>query len=200
MTHDGDGVDEMDPTLGEALTRCANFEEDLSALLDGELSDSREAEVRAHLDACAECAEVLLAFREIDRILVELPAPVVSEGISERLAEQSRSPAKEEAAGDSTPVSLQARHRRSSAAPWIGAAIGALAASLLFAVLWPQDEKPPVGVVEVEPGVSPPTEAELLAAELDTVEDLEMLEVLDLLEELAREEEPQTFDREARSS
>ncbi len=200
MTHDGDGMDGLEP-----LTSCTGFEEDLSALIDGELDAHREAEVRNHLDSCAECTEVLSAFQEVDGILAGLPAPALSGDVGERLVGLVRTGAAEDresatatdggASGDTAPISLETHRRRRSTAPWVGAVIGALAASLvLFVALRPG---------EVERGGGPgdaQIEADLLATELDSVEDLEMLEVLDLLEDLAREAEPQVFEGEVRSS
>lgn len=52
-----------------ATRRCNEFEEDLSALLDGELPTAREAEVRAHLADCAACARVHADLRSVaDRV------------------------------------------------------------------------------------------------------------------------------------
>jgi anti-sigma factor RsiW len=46
----------------------------LSALLDGQLGPDEAAEVRAHVESCAECARELEGVREARRMLRELPA------------------------------------------------------------------------------------------------------------------------------
>ena len=40
---------------------CERFEALISEMLDGELSPGEEAEVRAHMESCPECAAMYLA-------------------------------------------------------------------------------------------------------------------------------------------
>ncbi|MDR7522521.1 MAG: zf-HC2 domain-containing protein [Armatimonadota bacterium] len=62
----------------------------LSAYLDGELSPDEMAEVRGHLDGCADCREDLEAMRATKRLLQRLKPPPLpadfAEGLRARLA------------------------------------------------------------------------------------------------------------------
>ena len=51
------------------MSDCERFEERISALLDGELSAEEEAEVRAHMAECAECAAMYEAFAAVGAAL-----------------------------------------------------------------------------------------------------------------------------------
>lgn len=93
--------------------------EDLSALVDGELSSAEEAEVRAHLATCAQCSAELAAVEAVRSLVRALPLldlpPVVVERV--RWADRRRAPSRIAA---------------------VAAAGVAVAASLLFAVVAPQ--------------------------------------------------------------
>ena len=52
--------------MSEIATECLAFAEDLSALIDAELADVRESEVRAHVATCAACAERLQELGNVD--------------------------------------------------------------------------------------------------------------------------------------
>ncbi len=52
---------------------CADYAEDLSALLDDELSPERSREVRAHLEGCAACAEASAAFACVNQWIASAP-------------------------------------------------------------------------------------------------------------------------------
>ena len=47
------------------MNECERFEELLSAYLDGELPEAEEAELRAHLDRCPDCAAMYEAFSAV---------------------------------------------------------------------------------------------------------------------------------------
>jgi anti-sigma factor RsiW len=64
---------------------CRAFEEDLSALLDGELEAAREAEVRAHAAGCTRCAERLARLTRVDEALRSLPEAETPADLAERL-------------------------------------------------------------------------------------------------------------------
>ena len=66
--------------------RCLPFDEDLSALLDGELDAARAAELRAHLDGCADCRARLAAWRGVDAALRGLVAPAVRPELAASMA------------------------------------------------------------------------------------------------------------------
>ena len=52
--------------MSEIPAACAGYAPDLSALLDGELCEEREVEVREHAESCARCAARLEALRRVD--------------------------------------------------------------------------------------------------------------------------------------
>ncbi len=64
---------------------CRSYDADYSALLDGELTPEREAELRAHVDSCARCQARLEALRRVDVDLSALPAPPVASDLRARL-------------------------------------------------------------------------------------------------------------------
>jgi anti-sigma factor RsiW len=65
--------------------RCRAFDEELSALIDGELDARRRAEVEVHVAGCAGCARRLAALRSIDAALRSLPSPAVPSALRARL-------------------------------------------------------------------------------------------------------------------
>ena len=70
---------------------CQAYEEDLSALIDGELSSSRAAELRDHLSACTGCSRRFEELRGVDRVLAGIALPELSTGLRGRLQEQIQS-------------------------------------------------------------------------------------------------------------
>jgi anti-sigma factor RsiW len=66
--------------------RCAPYDEDLSALLDGELDAGGAAVVRNHVEACARCTARVEALRAVDTRLRAMAAAVPSPAEAERLA------------------------------------------------------------------------------------------------------------------
>jgi anti-sigma factor RsiW len=60
---------------------CLPYDEDLSALLDGELSSARAAQLRAHCASCPRCTAQLAELRRAnERVLSALRVPVPGEG------------------------------------------------------------------------------------------------------------------------
>ena len=53
---------------------CGDFEDEVTAYVDGELPAARHAQVRAHLDACAECQATETLLRATVARMAELPA------------------------------------------------------------------------------------------------------------------------------
>ena len=47
------------------MNECERFQEMISALLDGELSAEEEAELRAHMAECPDCAAMAAAFAAV---------------------------------------------------------------------------------------------------------------------------------------
>lgn len=56
-------------------TGCETWELDMIAMLDGELDPERQAGLRAHLDACASCRELMAELERNDRDVASLAAP-----------------------------------------------------------------------------------------------------------------------------
>lgn len=80
---------------------CLSFDEDLSALRDGALSQEREAEVEAHLAGCAPCRARLASFAAVDEGLRGLVSRPVAPNLEARLfarLEAERAAAAERAA------------------------------------------------------------------------------------------------------
>jgi hypothetical protein len=72
---------------------CREVQEQLSALHDGELSESVAAQVASHVESCRDCSEQLRVFRELSRLSATLITPVASnawEAISAELENTSR--------------------------------------------------------------------------------------------------------------
>ena len=140
---------------------CRAFEEDLSALLDGELEPARETEVRAHAAGCARCAERLARLARVDEALRSLPDAETPADLAERLRvrldeERRRSSASAEDRGRSSDEgrgrSLDARQAPPSQRPqprrrrWLPFAATALAAALALYLVFgrprPAGEEP----------------------------------------------------------
>ena len=192
-------------------TGCLEFEADLSALLDGELSPERAALVRAHTGSCERCRAQLAQLARLDALLVGVPAPAVPASLRPRLE------ARLAVANESGPCARASAPRPPRRA-WRGRAAGAaaaLAAGVTFYLAVasrepaPQQGEPsPVQIArplgepspavpqlarrpepaQPEPAAAPldlesvPDEDLDLALELDTVEDFEVIANLELLE------------------
>lgn len=120
--------------------RCAAFEDDLSALLDGELDGARADAVRTHAETCAACSRRLVALRAVDAELAEVAAaPSSSEAVRlaalhVRLADRGRAAA--------TGAHRASPRRRRWVLPAAAGALAAAAAAL-FAVLQPAPQPIP---------------------------------------------------------
>ncbi|HEY8155229.1 MAG TPA: zf-HC2 domain-containing protein [Myxococcota bacterium] len=157
----------------DAASDCRDFEADLSALLDGELAPERAAELRAHVAGCDGCRGRLAGLARVDAALAGAPAPAVPASLRARLE------ARLEGAGQA-----DTRLRRTRRA-WRGRAAGALAAAATGAALY-------LVVATREPALAPaqppldrasvPEEDLGLALEIETVEDLDVIANLELLE------------------
>ena len=187
--------------------RCALFDDDLSALLDGELDTPRAAEVRAHLESCRDCAHRLEALRGVDVALRRVAAATADATRSARMRSALAASLRDETGGaaQGTPPlrRIPPRQRR-----WLAPVGFAAAAAALALVLRTQSPVAPSaerGVVVAE-RVAPKlrADAEVAAREstahrdaplgasappsdevATTPPDLELLEQLDLLETLA---------------
>jgi len=70
--------------------KCADAQEWLSESLDGELGAKREAELRAHLEACPDCRSLARDFAEIARQAKDLNMPEPSPSLWPRIAAEVR--------------------------------------------------------------------------------------------------------------
>jgi hypothetical protein len=141
---------------------CAAWDEDLSALLDGELAPEREAEVRAHVEGCAGCSARLGALGRVDALLAAAPLPAVRETlrlatlaraaeVPSRGAEVPSRGAEVPSRGGAPPAGrrrgaargLPPTRRRSLRAPAIGVALAAAAGLVLYLLGRPAPELAP---------------------------------------------------------
>ena len=51
------------------MSECERYQAAISELLDGELTEAEEAEVRAHMASCPDCAAMYAAFAEVSEAL-----------------------------------------------------------------------------------------------------------------------------------
>jgi len=125
--------------MTEIPARCIEWDEDLSALVDEELSAEREAELRAHIDSCERCTRRLQELCDVDLSLASLPALEVPGDLAARLAarievsQPAASVAEVSAAMPSRPRTAPPAPRRRATAVRL-AAMAAAAAALLLAV------------------------------------------------------------------
>jgi anti-sigma factor RsiW len=178
---------------------CQTFEEDLSALLDRELPAAREAEVRAHLEGCADCQVRLAAFSSLNASLRGVGARPVPADLEARLLARV---GREDMALPRHGASERSRPgRRPRLAPAIlVAALAAAAAVVVYlgVVRGPGVPVPGLPIAQrperrTEERPAPPAASDLdaaseeelsLAIELDTLEDLDVIANLDLLEQM----------------
>lgn len=168
------------PSGGAAIDPV--LDEDLSALLDGELDAGRASELTTRVSSDPRLARRLEAFRSVDEGLVAL-----RRGVSPEVVSRLRAGVASAAARPEVPAG---RKRRRSRLLRFASPAAALAAGLALYL-----------VVEISRGPSPPdggpgtetpkplaaaSEEEIgIALELDLLADLEELEQLELLELLA---------------
>jgi anti-sigma factor RsiW len=133
--------------MSEIPAACAGYDWDLSALLDGELCEEREAEVRGHAESCARCAARLEALRRVDGLLTGGPMPAVPPDLRARLEARIAGQASEPLR---RPRSLRRLERRPRRARWLaGFAAAAAAALALYLGVLPGGAPPEVAPVEI---------------------------------------------------
>ena len=161
---------------------CEAYDEDLSALLDGELSEERETEVRAHAASCPRCARRLDALRSVDGLLASAPAPPVPHDLRARLDARI--------AADARPPRLRRLGR-----PALGFAAAAAAAVLALYLGVRTGETPLEGgapapqIARTVPATAVdldavPADELAMVLEIETIEDLDVIANLDLLVQL----------------
>ena len=76
------------------MKSCEYYQRLMSLLLDEELSETQEAELREHLAVCPDCQRVFSAFDRMASALREdraVPPPALAEGVMERIAAGNKS-------------------------------------------------------------------------------------------------------------
>ena len=141
---------------------CEPYAADLSALIDGELSPPREAEVNDHLRTCATCSRNFEALSGVDRELAGSAIPEVPAGLRMRLQEQIESLPEREEIVRKRAAAPSARRRLIR--PAIGAAIAVAASVAVYLTVIPgptfdADSEVPVAIVVEETEVAVVDEA-----------------------------------------
>ena len=174
------------------MGRRPDWDEELSAWLDGEQGPARDAELRDHVGSCAACGARVEALRRVDARLAATPLPAVSEGLHARLAGRLE-PAAEAGPARWAPPQRQ----RWLSAPVAGLALAAAAAVAVYLAVGGgrTPVAPPSGAPTLAqtPPDTPALSTELRSAsdeelavafELETVEDLPLIANLEVLERL----------------
>lgn len=163
-----------------------NLDEDLSALLDGELSPQRESELRARMVGEPALAARLAELERVDLALRAMPAEAPSPGLRASLR------AKLEAAATApadNPRSVT--HPRRLLPSWAGGTLAAAAALALYLAVSSGNDS----ILDAEPAriadvLASATDEEIgIALEFETLADLEVIEDLELLELMVELEE-----------
>ena len=163
-----------------------NLDEDLSALLDGELSPQRESELRARMVGEPALAARLAELERVDLALRAMPAEAPSPGLRASLR------AKLEAAATApadNPRSVP--HPRRLLPSWAGGTLAAAAALALYLAVSSGNDS----ILDAEPAriadvLASATDEEIgIALEFETLADLEVIEDLELLELMVELEE-----------
>jgi len=69
---------------------CPQWSEQISAWLDGALSEREREELEAHLEICEACRHAAIQFRNLKRQLKAMPVPPPSDGMWSRILRQIR--------------------------------------------------------------------------------------------------------------
>lgn len=155
-------------------------DQELSALLDGELSRERQDVLRAEIASDPHLQERFDALRSVDAELGGLEAPPLPEDLRARLDLKIRASAH--------------NPRTRPPAQWARPLAAALAAGLFAAwLLLPVEEPQAPAVANGDPVMQEASDVELaIAFEIDTLRNLEVIEELELLEALLAFEEGQS--------
>ena len=160
--------------MADVATGYHEFEADLSALIDDELTPERAAEVRAHAGACEGCRGRLARLERVDAILSRAPAPELPASLRARLAARVEGARSEDTnLRQSARMRAPRRARRGRAAVALAAAAAGVAFYLAVAT------REPAHRLDLEPL---PEEDGALALEIESVEDLDVIANLELLE------------------
>ena len=163
-----------------------NLDEDLSALLDGELSPQRESELRARMVGEPALAARLVELERVDLALrampAEAPSPELRASLRAKLEAAATAPA-------DNPRSVT--HPRRLLPSWAGGTLAAAAALALYLAVSSGSDS----ILDAEPAriadvLASATDEEIgIALEFETLADLEVIEDLELLELMVELEE-----------
>jgi anti-sigma factor RsiW len=163
-----------------------NLDEDLSALLDGELSPQRESELRARMVGEPALAARLAELERVDLALrampAEAPSPELRASLRAKLEAAATAPA-------DNPRSVT--HPRRLLPSWAGGTLAAAAALALYLAVSSGNDS----ILDAEPAriadvLASATDEEIgIALEFETLADLEVIEDLELLELMVELEE-----------
>jgi anti-sigma factor (TIGR02949 family) len=141
--------------MPEDPMRCSVAEAQLSALVDGELTEAQADELRRHVAGCARCAERVAAFERAGALLSALPARPVPSDLRARLQTRIEADATEAAASAparrTPPRSAPPPRRRWLGSPALAAAAAMAAAVAFYWVLAPAERVGPGSEIEPPP-------------------------------------------------
>ncbi|MBI4614768.1 MAG: zf-HC2 domain-containing protein [Planctomycetes bacterium] len=166
-------------------TDCAEWREDLTAYLDGELPAARAGAVKHHIENCPACRTETARLEKAGRYLDHLAAPAADPSFASRFWRRVRREA-------TAPRSATTRARPRWLLP-VAIAAGVMA---VLAVLFlpPRTRRPKKQDVEVQARLAPEDSAiveelsTLAADDFDAARDLDLLERLDVVRGLDEEE------------
>jgi anti-sigma factor RsiW len=190
---------------------CHSLREELSAYIDGELSVEREAAVGQHLSSCSACSAFLANLNSVDNLLLGLQAPDVPGLLLTSIKDQIR----QEESRDLDSASVPPPHNASWT--WSAPLLAAAAVLVLLAVVRFNEDPVSGQVVNQDSSqavienageerdaialVDGLEEEELLfSIDFETIEEMELLEDLDVVEAMAREQRPDLFSGKATRS
>lgn len=172
--------------MKEPSARDRALDEDLSALLDGELDEARAGELRAMIAAEPALAARLAELESVGARLRELPLPSDTEllraGLQQKIDAESRAGA------------APSGGRSSSRAAW-AAGMSLAAALALYLVLGPSRSSSPGGGTREDAPADPmalleiPDDELAIALDYEALRDFDLIDQLELLEALADSED-----------
>ncbi len=204
--------------LDQVDQECRSLREEFSAYIDGELSVEREAIVGQHLSSCPACSAFLANLNSVDNLLLGLQAPDVPGLLLTSIKDRIRLEENRGLDSESVPPAIHASSPANNASwTWSAPLLAAAAVLVLLAVVRfnedpvsgsvanqdssqavienAGDEREPIVLVE---GLE---EEELLfSVDFETIEEMELLEDLDVVEAMAREQRPDLFSGKATRS
>lgn len=116
------------------MTECSRFEEDICALVDGELDDAGATELAAHLAVCPRCLELQAQMKSLKQSIAALPEPVLSERQIREMQSAVTAIAADPGTAHETPEATSRSRRRFGVLVQVAAATLIAAASFAFGI------------------------------------------------------------------